>query len=62
MTNKTKKALTITCPRCNAEPGVHCSLMVLTEMDPKRSERHAMRKQHDERYIASANVVLEESE
>lgn len=55
---KTQRALLIPCPVCGSEAGVPCTLVFLTELDPKRSERHAMKRMHTERYIESVNLKV----
>lgn len=54
--NKRERSLLVSCPTCLSPIGTPCSLVYLTEMDPKRAERHAMRRSHTERYVEAAKL------
>jgi hypothetical protein len=54
--SKTQNALRVPCPRCGSPPGVNCTLVFLTELDPKRSERHEMTRCHTERYVEAVGL------
>lgn len=60
--SKFQRSLLIECPACSSLVGIPCSLTFLTKMDPQRAERHAMKRSHTERYVASVGLVVEQEE